>query len=405
MKVLLFLALALFAVVNVASATPVFVEKSSLVVPDQAVLTPVAKEAKSVSTNKNTQIVTHKYKVRSGDTLNSIARQHGMTLAALQRLNNLTHSRLKLGQILLLSGKGKKPYKVCEEELGVEAESAQVISPIALPNDNGLYTDSLAEVGVEPIARTYLAIPYRYGAQSRRSTDCSGFVQQVFREFDIDLPRTAREQALVGMKVERSHLVSGDLLFFRTRARKKYPTHVGIYLGNGRMIHASSRQHKVVISNVNDPYFLKRFVGAKRPATFLPGEIDLEMLARQVTGGADVDLPLAAAIAVNVGEEIEAPQGLEGGHQSAGAQSLVLQSNDDGRNEDRSDDSEDIDSDVEPEAVEIISAPTQDDALLPPTLHSLAAEGAPAVVHSPEDKSASTDYAATTVSPPLQPLR
>lgn len=374
-----------------ALATPAPAAKSPGV-KKAAKTTAVAKgQQKNAATKKKAKAVTQKYKVRSGDSLYTIARRHGMKVADLQRLNNLPGSRLKIGQILVVSGKAKKPGKVQAEEI-VE-ESGAVISQIALPNEEGLFADSLAEAGVEPIARTYLSIPYRYGAQSRKSTDCSGFVQQVFREFDIKLPRTAREQYKVGSKVDRASLASGDLLFFRTRARKKYPTHVGIYLGNGKMIHASSRQRKVVISDVNHPYYVKRYVGAKRTATFLPGEIDLEMLARQVTG-TEVDAPLAAAIAADVGEEFEPMPVLEASLAPDAAPGLVLEAGYDDRGEgevEGEDEMDDIDNDVEPEPEVIIPAPPQLGTTLPLPAEQSVEGGVVevAAVNAPEAESGS----------------
>lgn len=312
-------------------------------------------QQKDVKAKKKTKVTTQKYKVRSGDSLYTIARRHGMRLADLQRMNCLKSSKLKIGQVLTLSGQGKKSGKSqgSDEMRGGAGES---LAQIAIPNEDGLYVDSLADAGVEPIARTYLSIPYRYGAQSRKSTDCSGFVQQVFREFDINLPRTAREQYKVGKKIDSSSLSSGDLVFFRTRARKKYPTHVGIYLGNGKMIHASSRQRKVVISDLNHPYYVKRYIGAKRTATFLPGEIDLEMLARQVTG-TDVDAPLADAIVaeVHAGEVIDTLEILT----VEATPSVIMEAGYDDRGEDPDDAVDDIDNDVEPEAEELFPAPPQ----------------------------------------------
>lgn len=272
-----------------------------------------------------------------------------MKVAALKRLNGLKDSRLKPGQILLVASKGTKER--ANDQHDSDNDSDEVIAQLAAPNANELSEDALAEVGIEPIARSYLSIPYRYGAQSRKSTDCSGFVQQVFREFDIRLPRTAREQFTVGAKIERSSLASGDLLFFRTRARKKYPTHVGIYLGNGKMIHASSRQHKVVISDVNHPYYVKRYVGAKRAATFLPGEIDLEMLARQVTGLTH-DMPLSEAIATDIQESVEAPPVIEASLHPATPE-VVMEAGYDDR-QDRADELDDIDGEVEPDPELII---------------------------------------------------
>jgi len=353
LKALILFIIICFTLEPLAQATPAPTSAKSSAAKTTVTKPSVSKgQNKSVKAKKKAKVVTQKYKVRSGDSLYTIARRHGMKLAELQRLNGLQSSRLKIGQLLVVSGKAKKTSK--EQTNEIVEESGQLISQIALPNEEGLFADSLAEVGIEPIARTYLSIPYRYGAQSRKSTDCSGFVQQVFREFDIKLPRTAREQYKVGSKVERASLSSGDLLFFRTRSRKKYPTHVGIYLGNGKMIHASSRQHKVVISDVNHPYYVKRYVGAKRTATFLPGEIDLEMLARQVTG-LEVDAPLAAAIVSDVREEDEATSSAM--LSAEALPSVVMEAGYDDRADDIGEDGDDIDNDVEPEPEAIISDP------------------------------------------------
>ena len=346
--------------------------------------TPAPVRAKSSGAKGTAKVTTQKYKVRSGDNLSTIARRHGMKVADLQRLNGLKDSRLKIGKILLVAGKTPKADKVRATEF-VDA-TGRLITQIAVPNAEGHFTDSLEAVGVEPIARTYLSIPYRYGAQSRKSTDCSGFVQQVFREFDLKLPRTAREQYTVGMKIDRNDLASGDLLFFRTRAKKNYPTHVGIYLGNGKMIHASSRSRKVVISDVNHPYYVKRYVGAKRTATFLPGEIDLEMLARQVTG-TEVDAPLAAAIATDVTDEIETVIIGSGTVTADAAPAGLFFDGHDGQSvEPGEEEEDDFDNDIEPEPEAIIPASPQ-----------LGLSPLPAEAFAPEAL-VTTDYAATTVS-------
>lgn len=406
MKALLLFITISITIVNFSHATPAPVRKSLHAVVNPVVAKQVANGKKNVNSSKKTSVVIQKYKVRSGDSLYTIARRHGVKLADLQRLNGLKNSRLKPGQILLLSGKTKKSDKI---QLDVAEESGQVISQIALPNEEGLFVDSLAEVGVEPIARTYLSIPYRYGAQSRKSTDCSGFVQQVFREFDIKLPRTAREQYTVGTKIDRTDLSSGDLLFFRTRARKKYPTHVGIYLGNGKMIHASSRQHKVVISDVNHPYYVKRFVGAKRTATFLPGEIDLEMLARQATGS-EFDAPLTKAITADVGEEIETTQVIGANLKTEDSrQGVVLDGGYDDRSgsEGATDETDDIDTDIEPEPDAIIPVMPMLGNIPYQSLQPAVVEVASAAAISPSQENSvgtATDYAASS-SVPSQSLQ
>jgi cell wall-associated NlpC family hydrolase len=131
-------------------------------------------------------------------------------------------------------------------------------------------------VGLQSVVESYLATPYRLGASGREGLDCSAFVQQVFRKLDISLPRSAREQYWYGDEVDRNDLRSGDLLFFRTYAL--YPSHVGIYLGEGKMAHASTRSHKVVASDITQPYYRKRFIGAKRFAAIVPTRFDFTTL-------------------------------------------------------------------------------------------------------------------------------
>lgn len=118
------------------------------------------------------------------------------------------------------------------------------------------------------MAKTYRGTPYSMGSSLKygRATDCSGFVQYIYQGFKINLPRSSREQAQVGKVVTRnmdfSKLVPGDLLFFSRRGR--YVGHAGIYLGEGKMIHASSRGRGVVITDLRQDYYQHNFVVAKR---------------------------------------------------------------------------------------------------------------------------------------------
>jgi cell wall-associated NlpC family hydrolase len=107
-----------------------------------------------------------------------------------------------------------------------------------------------------------LHLPYRFGGTGLFGIDCSAFVQRVFGAAGITLPRSAREQFEVGTEIEREDLSAGDLVFFRTYA--SFPSHVGIYLGNNFFIHASSRSRKVTIDSLDTPYYVRRFIGARR---------------------------------------------------------------------------------------------------------------------------------------------
>ncbi len=111
-------------------------------------------------------------------------------------------------------------------------------------------------------ASSYLGVRYRYGAASRSATDCSGFTTQVFKSQGVKLPRTSREQSTKGQKVAKGELKPGDLVFFNTRGSRV--SHVGIYQGNGKFIHASSGKGKVMVSSLNEGYYQRRFAGARR---------------------------------------------------------------------------------------------------------------------------------------------
>ncbi|RKZ33767.1 hypothetical protein DRQ33_03575 [bacterium] len=109
----------------------------------------------------------------------------------------------------------------------------------------------------------YLGTPYRYGGIDADGMDCSGFVQTVFNEsVGLELPRTVAQQWDFANPIDDDQLAFGDLVFFRTTNRKK-PSHVGIYIGGNKFAHASSSLG-VTITSFSDPYWKKRYVGAKR---------------------------------------------------------------------------------------------------------------------------------------------
>ncbi len=116
-------------------------------------------------------------------------------------------------------------------------------------------------------AKRMIGVRYRYGAMSRSATDCSGFTTQVFRSQGIRLPRTSLSQSSVGTRVSRSSLRPGDLVFFRT-GRGSRVSHVGIFVGNGNFIHASTGRGHVTIDALSSAYYNKRFVTARRVGNF-----------------------------------------------------------------------------------------------------------------------------------------
>ncbi len=115
-------------------------------------------------------------------------------------------------------------------------------------------------------AKTFLGTPYRYGGVTRSGIDCSSLVQQSFKPHNISLPRVSRDQARKGKFVSKSKLEKGDLVFFATNGRGKV-SHVGIIVDpdgmNSSFIHASSSKG-VMISNLNNSYWSKRYLHARR---------------------------------------------------------------------------------------------------------------------------------------------
>jgi cell wall-associated NlpC family hydrolase len=115
--------------------------------------------------------------------------------------------------------------------------------------------------GVMQSARDMRGARYVWGGTSRSATDCSGFTLQVFRKNGINLPRTSREQSRCGTAVKRSDLRAGDLIFFNTRGSGV--SHVGIYAGDNRFIHASSGGKQVQMNNLTG-YYAQRYMFGRR---------------------------------------------------------------------------------------------------------------------------------------------
>jgi len=119
---------------------------------------------------------------------------------------------------------------------------------------------------IELNAKSFLGTPYVWGATGPNQFDCSGFTQWVFRDAGVSIPRVSREQAKVGEYIRYENLQRGDMVFFDTKKHRTGKVcHVGIYLGEGNFIHASSSGKKVVIFNFNKKnFYKKRFLWGRR---------------------------------------------------------------------------------------------------------------------------------------------
>jgi cell wall-associated NlpC family hydrolase len=112
-------------------------------------------------------------------------------------------------------------------------------------------------------ALSLIGVRYKFGGNTVEGFDCSGFVRHLFQaSFELDLPRASREISRLGETIDAKSLVPGDLVFYNTLRREF--SHVGIYIGEGRFVHAPSRGKSVTIENMSASYWRKRFNGARR---------------------------------------------------------------------------------------------------------------------------------------------
>lgn len=127
-------------------------------------------------------------------------------------------------------------------------------------------TAPVGEQRAEALLQTLLALglDYRYGGSSPETGfDCSGLVAHVFREaYGIRLPQNARAQSEYGVRVSLAELRAGDLVFYNTLNAPF--SHVGIYLGDGRFVHAPKSGAQVRVEPIQGSYWMKRFDGARR---------------------------------------------------------------------------------------------------------------------------------------------
>jgi len=114
-------------------------------------------------------------------------------------------------------------------------------------------------------AKKFLGGRYIWGGTTPKGFDCSGYVKYIYAKAGVNLPRTAYEQSMVGKTINRDSLKRGDLLFFLTDKKRNLPiTHVGLYLGNDKFIHAASKKDGIIISKFSKSRYNKYFVTAKR---------------------------------------------------------------------------------------------------------------------------------------------
>ncbi len=255
----------LLALNNLTTKSTLFIGKKLLIKKGDEIETKKEskKETKKIAKKKKSQ---KKYIVKSGDTLWSIAKKHNISIKKLRELNNLKNKDIILdGMVLIVEGEVVK--KKSTKNVKVAKKTKKKKTRVALKKNRKKYRHKDVSVNkVIRIAKRYLGTRYVWGAEGPKGFDCSGFTQYVMKKSKgITIPRVSRRQAYYGKYVSRKNLKPGDLIFFDTsRRRRGYVNHVGIYIGNGKFIHASSARHRVVITSLNSPFYKARFKWGRR---------------------------------------------------------------------------------------------------------------------------------------------
>jgi peptidoglycan DL-endopeptidase LytE len=192
------------------------------------------------------------YRAKRGDTVEKVAAKFGIERDDILESNNNLGRRLSPGRVLLIPRKE-------DPETGDDFVDLSTRTLKSWKTDEERYM-------LVKVAKSFMGAPYRYGGESVRGLDCSAFVKKVYDIFDVQLPRIARDQYKTGPRISREELSVGDLVFFKTKRYAKYPTHVGIYIGEGNFIHSSSGHARigVTIDSLQTDFYNRAYIGATR---------------------------------------------------------------------------------------------------------------------------------------------
>ena len=223
---------------------------------------------KKISTEKSNRLSreTDSYVVQKGDSLYNISKKVGLPIEEIKEMNGLRTSHLKTGQVLLLQkddsrlDEGAEELGDGEEIAGASQAASEGEEPVTSPS-LGKWSNPEERNLFVRVVKTFLGVTYKLGGSTLRGIDCSAFVKKIYEIFNIQLPRTTREQFSVGRKIEKDKLEEGDLVFFKRRGNN---AHVGIYIGDNQFVHASSSNREVKIDYLDTSYFNKRFLKGVR---------------------------------------------------------------------------------------------------------------------------------------------
>lgn len=200
-----------------------------------------------------------RHEVARGDTLWSISKRYEVPLDELREANALSGDTLRAGQVLVIP-RAELPALPPPNWLAVTLPDGR---KGWVPGSAVLLPSATPQPPEEILALAFRlkGTPYEWGGEDPDGVDCSGFVQEVYRMGGYRLPRLADEQFTATAATDRQALQPGDLVFFTTYLPG--PSHVGIYLGEGRFLHASSSRG-VTEDRLDSEYFGPRFLGGRR---------------------------------------------------------------------------------------------------------------------------------------------
>ena len=166
-----------------------------------------------------------------------------------------------------ITGKTNGWYQIlCNGRTGYVSAEFVVVQdndPVTKPDGDGsdISPNPLGQEIVE-YALQYVGYPYVYGTAGPNTFDCSGFTYYVYSQFGYTLNRSSRDQVKNGVAISKEDLQQGDLVFFSTNGQ--YPTHVGLYIGDNNIVHASTPQDGVKISSLDTSYYMDNYFAARR---------------------------------------------------------------------------------------------------------------------------------------------
>jgi uncharacterized protein YgiM (DUF1202 family) len=166
--------------------------------------------------------------------------------------------KLSLGTTVEILSEGEGWY-----EINFDSKVAYICGEYVRVVDSTMAESQNSGIGIVEYAKTFLGTPYAYGGNTPRGFDCSGFVQYVMANFGVTMPHSSHDQYSIGVRVEKSQLMPGDLVFFKYSSSYRL-NHVGIYVGNGNFIHSPVPGQAVQIDSLTTGYFSYYYYGATR---------------------------------------------------------------------------------------------------------------------------------------------